>query len=227
MSSPTEPDLATPSAGAAERDDDRDGDGDAVVLPWWQHPVNILVIVVTAALLAGMTGWLIGDAGGDIDSSDVDVGFLHDMRLHHEQAVEMSLTYLGRPEVGRGIVPVARSIAFGQALEIGLMIQLLVDMDAPLTPEDDQVMAWMGTPLPEDEMPGMAGEAELDELASAEGAAADELYLELMIDHHEGGLHMLEFAADEAANADVRRYAAAWAEAQSDEIRELEALRPG
>jgi len=226
MNSQHEPQLAT-AAGSddAQSDAELAADGDEIVLRWWQHPVNVLVMIVTAVLVAGMIGWLVGDDGRDVDTSEVDVGFLHDMRFHHEQAVEMSLTYLGRPDVARGVVPVARSIAFGQAFEIGMMFQLLVDMNAPLTAEDDQVMAWMGMPMDDDEMDGMASEAELDELASAEGAEADELYLDLMIAHHEGGLHMLEYAAEEAANADVRRYAAAWAEAQSAEIRELAALR--
>ena len=29
-------------------------DEEPIVLPWWQHPVNIVTLVVTAAILAGM-----------------------------------------------------------------------------------------------------------------------------------------------------------------------------
>ena len=53
------------------------------MLPWWQRPVNIVIVLVAAALIAGMIGWLIGDSDNDVASSDVDVGFLQDMREHH------------------------------------------------------------------------------------------------------------------------------------------------
>ena len=75
---------------ATAPDDDEDEPDDVVVLPWWQRPANIAIVVVTAALIAGMVGWLIADSNSDVASSDVDVGFLHDMSEHHRQAVDMS-----------------------------------------------------------------------------------------------------------------------------------------
>ena len=83
------------------------GDGEAatddtIVLPWWQHPFNIAVLVVTAALLAGMVGWMIGDSGAGRDADPVDVGFLQDMREHHEQAVAMSFMYLALDDTQPG-----------------------------------------------------------------------------------------------------------------------------
>jgi uncharacterized protein (DUF305 family) len=214
--------AADPDAPAAGADI---GDSDEVVLPWWQNPRNIITMLVAIALIAGMVGWLIGDSGRDVESSEVDVGFLHDMRVHHEQAVEMSLTFLGRPGVDPQLVPVARAIAFGQGIEIGVMIQLLRDMDAPTEGDEGQAMAWMGMPMDEAEMPGMASDDELTALAGADGAAADALFVDLMIEHHRGGVSMATEATERAANDDVRRYAAAWADAQAHEIAELEALR--
>jgi len=207
-------------------EDSIENDDDVVVLPWWQNPRNIITIVVTVALLAGMGGWLVGHEGNSVDSSAVDVGFLQDMRFHHEQAIEMSLTYLGLDDVDPQLVPVARAIAFGQGMEIGIMIQLLRDMGAPTEGDESQAMAWMGMPMDEADMPGMATEEQLRALSVASGEEADRLFVELMIAHHQGGGAMFEYAAEHAANADVRRYAAAWAAAQSDEIRELEALAP-
>lgn len=52
-------------------------------------------MLVTVGVLAGMLGWLIGDAREDgVVTSDADIGFLQDMRVHHEQAVEMSNLFL-------------------------------------------------------------------------------------------------------------------------------------
>jgi uncharacterized protein (DUF305 family) len=203
--------------------DDATGD-DVVVLPWWQRPVNIVIVLVAAALLAGMVGWLIADSGDEVASSDVDVGFLQDMGEHHRQAVDMSFSFLTRPDTDPRLETVARSIIFDQSVEIGLMLQLLADMDAPSLAEDGQAMAWMGHPRDSSEMPGMATEAQLDELATATGADADALYVELMSAHHQGGIEMATEAAARADNDDVRRFASAWARNQQAEIVELEGL---
>jgi uncharacterized protein (DUF305 family) len=42
------------------------------------------------------------------------------------------------------------------------------------------------------EMPGMITQAQLAELAAARGVAFDRLFLELMIQHHEGALVMVD-----------------------------------
>jgi uncharacterized protein (DUF305 family) len=201
--------------------DDNHGE-DTVVLSWWQHPVNIIGLLVGIALIAGMVGWLIADASNDPGGSDVDVGFLQDMRIHHEQAVQMGFMYLALPDTSPGLREVARSIVFGQGIDIGRMIQLLRDMNAPEAAETDEAMAWMGMPTTHDQMPGMATEEQLDELGAARGAEADRLFVELMSAHHNGGIHMAQYAATEADRADVRTMAAAMADSQADEILELQ-----
>ena len=73
-------------------------------------------------------------------------------------------------------------------------------------------------------MPGMATAEQLDELAAATGADADELFVELMTAHHQGGIDMATEAAARADNDDVRRFASSWATNQQSEIVELEGL---
>ncbi len=214
---------------AAERDGGEDGgdgrgsDGSAatIVLPWWQHPVNILTMVLTAAILAGMVGWMVGDSRSALRHNDVDTGFLQDMREHHEQAVLMSFIYRTRDDIDPGLTTIARSIIVGQSLEVGRMIQLLRDFGETEVNESDAAMLWMGMSAEPGQMPGMASQAELDELGRLDGRAADELFARLMIDHHEGGIEMAEFAAANAANAEVRAMAASMAAAQRGEIAEM------
>ena len=210
-----------PIDGAAATDETG---ADDIVLPWWQRPANIVIVLVAAALIAGMIGWLIADSTNEVASSDVDVGFLQDMSEHHRQAVDMSFSFLNRPDTDPRLQTVARSIIFEQSVEIGLMLQLLNEMDAPAVAEDGQAMAWMGHAMDSSEMPGMASEEDLDRLASAEGAEADELFVELMSAHHQGGIEMATEAAERSDNEDVRRFAEAWARNQQSEIVELEAL---
>ena len=211
-------------ADHADHADHDDHDDDVVVLSWWQNPVNIVALLVAVALIAGMVGWLIADTRSEPASSDVDVGFLHDMRDHHDQAVQMGYMYLALPDTDPALRTVARSIISGQSIDIGRMIQLLRSMNAPEASETNEAMAWMGMPTPVDQMPGMATEAEIEELAASSGAAADQLFVELMSEHHRGGIHMAEVAAADAANEDVRSMAAAMAASQAEEIGELERL---
>lgn len=53
-------------------------------------------------------------------------------------------------------------------------------------------------------MRGMATEAQLDELRASHGAAAERIFLELMITHHGGALEMARTAVLEGSNAFVR-----------------------
>lgn len=212
--------MTHPTTSAAEsiREDD-----DVVVLPWWQHPVNIATMLAAVALIAGMLGWLIGqsdDSGPP--SNSADVGFLQDMRVHHDQAIEMANLYLDRPNVDGGLGTIARGIAYGQSIEIGIMVQLLNDLGAPAQSDDGMAMAWMGMAVPAEEMPGMATEDEVVALGDAESAEANDLFVRLMVAHHEGGIDMMDAALANAENPTVLFYAQRWRDAQVAEISEME-----
>jgi uncharacterized protein (DUF305 family) len=83
-------------------------------------------------------------------------------------------------------------------------------------------MGWMGMPVPPAEMPGMATEQELELLRAARGRDADALFLQLMITHHRGAIHMASYAVDHADDADVRRLARRIVHNQQLEIEELQ-----
>ena len=91
--------------------------------------------------------------------------------------------------------------------------------------ETGTAMSWMGMATPRDEMPGLATDQQMDELATARGAELDQLFTRLMILHHAGGIHMADFAAKEATTPTVRRWAASMASGQRDEIAELNRWR--
>jgi len=208
--------------GDSKHDDDDDGDDDGtIVLPWWQHPVNIATMLIALALIAGIAGWMIGDSAGR-PHNDVDTGFLHDMREHHEQAVLISKIYDELPDTDPGLRIVADTIEFGQSIEIGRMIQILRDFGEPEANEGDTSMAWMGMPVERGQMPGIATQEQLTQLQSASARAADELFAELMIDHHLGGVHMAEYARDHGESDVVESFAESIINSQQDEIAEIE-----
>ena len=199
-------------------------DDDEIVLAWWQHPVNVVTVVLATALIAGMIGWLIADSNAGPDPNEVDVGFLQDMRDHHEQAIHMSNIYLQLQDTEPGLRTVARSIVFGQAVDIGRMIQLLRDFDAAEVNEGETSMGWMGMEAPVGQMPGMATQEQLDALGASRGAEADALFVELMTAHHEGAIHMAEYAAENANVEEVRNMTASMARSQREEIGEMQRL---
>ena len=180
---------------------------------------KVAILVAAFALLAGVVGWRIGD-GSLRAAGSVDVGFLTDMRTHHQQAVEMSLIAIERADnpLVRGY---AREILLRQSVELGIMGAELEDRggggDRP-----DEAMGWMGHPVPWRAMPGLATDAQMEELRSAEqGPEFDALFLEMMGEHHRGGVHMASYAAENAESAEVRALASRMADLQRIEIAEF------
>jgi uncharacterized protein (DUF305 family) len=67
-------------------------------------------------------------------------------------------------------------------------------------------------------MPGMATQEEMDQLGAAKGEAAEILFLQLMIRHHQGGVEMARYAVEHAEVAQVRDLAQTMVTAQTYEI---------
>lgn len=197
-------------------------DEEVTVLPWWRSPLNLLLVLLVACMVASGIGWALGRSTSDLAHNEVDTGFLQDMRVHHEQAVVMSMLYLDvAPDGPFPLRDIAREIMMSQATEIGRMVQMLRLFSEAETNETDQAMAWMGEPTPLLAMPGLASEAELERLRRSTGSRADSLFATLMIAHHKGGVHMAEHAASFADNAEVKAMARAMVKAQASEIYDL------
>jgi len=58
------------------------------------NPLNIILLVVAGIVLSGAVAFTVGESRGRGAHNGSDIGFLQDMRLHHEQAVVMSLVYI-------------------------------------------------------------------------------------------------------------------------------------
>jgi uncharacterized protein (DUF305 family) len=182
--------------------------------PWWRRPVNVVALIITCSLVFGMVGFMVGQESVGVEHNEVDTGFLQDMRGHHEQAVAMSFIFLATEGTHPGLRTVARSIIFGQGIEIGRMIQMLRDLGEFEANMSGVAMNWMGMSSDVDDMPGMATDD------------ANEVFVELMVEHHLGGIEMAEFAAERALSPEVRAMAASMAAAQTDEITEMRLLVP-
>ncbi len=223
MRTDNDPDAEVPPPPADDdAADDGEGDGDAA--PWWHAPWRLIVLAVALMFLGGAIGYFVTKRSEQPPGAgSVDVGFLQDMRYHHDQATQMSLTYLQKPSDQQD--PVLRTIAaeilLGQQLESGAMVQLLHDYGQPDSNESGIGMAWMSMPVPIASMPGMATPDQIAALKAATGTAADRLFAQLMLDHHLGGVDMAEFAATRVKEKDVRVLAESMVKGQQSDIAEL------
>ena len=185
-----------------------------------------LVAGVAAMLFLGgsIAYFAVSTADRPPAKSSVDVGFLYDMIAHHEQALQMA-----NAEIVNGTTPsiqvFAREILLFQAYEIGLMDRKLDEWGYQRENPPQLAMTWMGMPVAHDDMPGMASAEEMDRLSEATGTDTDALFIALMKDHHAGGVHMAEYAAEHADDPFVRDLAARMARNQGVEIGELDAAR--
>lgn len=192
------------------------------VRPWWQNPLNFVALGLAMLILGGGIGYYVGDTSARPDHSAVDEGFLQDMRYHHDQAVDMALHYLTKTvDPHPRLLLIAQEILLSQQIETGRMIQFLRSFRASEVNDTGTSMGWMGHSMPIDEMDGLASQEDLDAFAQATGTEAARIFATLMIDHHLGGIHMAEYAAANAANADVRKMAQSMITGQEAEVAEM------
>lgn len=195
-------------------------DSDDLVLPWWYSWWRVALI--TAIVTAGLVGLGTAIVGNRSPSSDgVDVGFLQDMRSHHDQAVAMSLTFISTPDTDPVLRTIATEVLLSQQQQTGTMVEILRNFRADEENSSGEFMRWMGTPVPLEQMPGIASEADFDALANSSGAEADRMFAKLMTAHHEGGIHMADYAAAHAKESRVKSLAAGMSRAQRDEVAEM------
>lgn len=182
-------------------------------------------MAVAGVLVAGgAITYAVAEDGGSqgVPSADsADAGFARDMAVHHQQAVEMSYIVRDRTddvEVRR----LAYDIAQTQANQRGMLIGWLDLWGLPKVSADPP-MTWMDmgdAPSAGDGslMPGMATDSEMKKLAKLNGEQAEIFYLQLMTDHHKGGIHMAEGCVDKCTVRVEKRLAQGMVDAQQSEI---------
>ncbi|MEU4166400.1 DUF305 domain-containing protein [Streptomyces sp. NPDC026665] len=163
------------------------------------------------------------DSGTRVPAADsADAGFARDMAVHHQQAVEMSYIVRDRTkdvEVRR----LAYDIAQTQANQRGMLLGWLDLWELPKV-SADAPMTWMGmgdmaSGKDGSLMPGMATNTEMKRLGTLDGKQAEVFYLQLMTDHHKGGIHMAEGCVAKCTVGVEKRLAQGMVDAQQSEIK--------
>lgn len=154
--------------------------------------------------------------------NDADVQFAQGMVPHHQQAVEMSDLMLTKPDADPRVLTLAQQIKDAQGPEITQMTGWLEGWGFTKLPtnddEDHSDHAGM------EGMDGMMSEKDMQELEEATGADASELFLEGMIQHHEGAVEMAETEIADGENPDAIKLAETIITTQQQEIEVMKDL---
>ena len=152
--------------------------------------------------------------------TEADVKFMQGMIHHHAQALDMTDLLKTRTN-SDDMRKVGQRIELSQVDEIKMMQKWLETRGQEAPSEHAHHMA--GAPM----MPGMLTAEQMDTLAAAKGPAFDRLFLEFMIQHHQGALTMVKdlFATPGATqDSDVFAFASDVDADQRAEIARMSAM---
>ncbi|CAM5286331.1 MULTISPECIES: DUF305 domain-containing protein [Streptomyces] len=151
----------------------------------------------------------------DDSPNSADVDYARMMIQHHEQALVMT-----------GLVP--------ERAESAKVKKLAARIAAAQGPEIDAMKGWLKTHGKDTRteghehahtpMPGMATESQLAKLRAARGKAFDELFLTLMITHHDGAITMATDVKAQGNNIQVEEMADDVVAQQTTEISRMRDL---
>ncbi|WP_035806740.1 DUF305 domain-containing protein [Kitasatospora mediocidica] len=188
---------------------------------WWPAALAAAVALCLGvpALLAG-SSTASGTTVTAPATGSPEAGFARDMSTHHQQAIDMSFIIRDRTD-NTEVRNLAFDIINTQANQRGMMMGWLdqwgLTQSSPAAP-----MAWMQmAPYQAHDgslMPGMATNAQLDQLRGLSGKAAEIFYLQLMMQHHKGGIAMAQGYVDLAKNTAEKNLAESMVAGQTSEL---------
>lgn len=166
--------------------------------------------------------------------NDADIAFARGMIVHHRQAIEMAelaATRSGSPQVR----DLAARIAAAQGPEVGALNGWLQEWGAQapagggmdhggMDHGGDMGGGDMGGGMDHGGGMGMMSPEQMQQLSRAEGAAFDEQFLEMMIEHHRGAIGMARTELAEGTDPEARELAQMVTTTQQGEIVEMETL---
>ncbi len=164
---------------------------------------RIIIGILGLVLLTGLTVTQTGEKQSESDFNRNDVMFMNMMIVHHTQAIEMAELSDNRTDNEK-------------------ILELSDNISKAQKSENRQMREWMnelgyeaGNHHP---MAGMATENEMQQLRDSEGSKYNQLFAELMIEHHQGGIAMAQNFYNSGKNTELREMQGHMIEAQQTEI---------
>jgi uncharacterized protein (DUF305 family) len=161
---------------------------------------------LTLSLSLALTGCGSDDSNGETspevsttEHNDADVAFASDMIQHHSQALAMVDLTVGR-DLDPAVQSLTEDIRQAQGPEIETMTDWLTEWGEPVpstardhaNAEDHGGHETSGEGEGSAEMPGMMSEEDMADLEEASDSEFQDMWLEMMIEHHEGAIEMAQ-----------------------------------
>jgi uncharacterized protein (DUF305 family) len=152
------------------------------------------------------------------EHTEADVEFMQMMILHHDQAITMT-GWVEERTTDRDIRLLAERMRISQEGEMDLMAEWLQQRGTPLR---DEHAGHGGA----HDMPGMLTDEQLERLEAADGEEFERLFLEYMIQHHQGALEMVAdlWASDGGQEQAIGQFARHVEGDQAIEIGRMQAM---
>jgi uncharacterized protein (DUF305 family) len=192
--------------------------------------IGAAAIVAVAAGCGGADHAAAPDAGhGESTSArpaaghnEQDMAFAQAMIPHHQQAVDMAALAAERATDPK-VKDLATRIKGAQDPEIEQMTTMLDEWGAAMEgmPSMDHGAGGAHGGM---SGPGMMTEQQLAKLEKASGAAFDTLWVDMMIEHHQGAVDMANDELAKGGDADAKALARRILDAQQAEIEEMRAM---
>lgn len=182
----------------------------------WQGRLAVVICLGLLALGLSACGGTSEPADTALSSSaagnEIDRAFVAGMVPHHESAIEMAeiAKEMGESEF---VASLADDIISSQSEEIDTLSKVEGELEAAGVEPGD-----LGVP---EHMMGMDGD-----IAALESADPfDEVFIDMMVPHHQGAIVMARVELERGQNAELQELAEAIIEAQSREIEEMNEFR--
>jgi uncharacterized protein (DUF305 family) len=178
-----------------------------------------LILAAAAALTLTLAGCSASEPTTDSDGfNDADARFATAMIQHHAQALEMVDLTMGR-DLEPEMVELTEQIRAAQAPEIEQMADWLVEWDQPVPQTSrDHANAHGDGGAMDEQMPGMMSAEEMAALEDAPDQRFADMWLEMMVEHHEGAVEMAQTEIEDGQDPRAIALADEIVSAQEDEI---------
>jgi len=156
------------------------------------------------------------------DKNKADIYFATMMIPHHTQAVAMADLALTQATDSK-VEALAPKIKGAQGPEITRMSGWLTGWGAPI-PGPDEGSDMAGMSGMGEQTGGMMSKGQMTDLGAATGPAFDRMFLEMMVEHHQGAVAMAKDELAQGANPEAKQLAQAIIDGQSTEIAQMKSM---
>ncbi|GAA1408815.1 DUF305 domain-containing protein [Catellatospora coxensis] len=153
--------------------------------------------------------------------NDTDVQFLQQMIPHHQQALMMA-AMAAQKAAGADVKQLAAAIEQEQQPEIDQMSTWLKQWGKPVpSMGPGMAMPSMSPPMGHGMMPSMGPMPDMGQMQNMTGEQFDQMFLQLMIAHHEGAVAMAKAEIAGGANPAVKQLAEKIQSSQNAQIEQM------